>query len=248
MALLQDKIAIVTGGSRGIGRAIAVRFAAAGAKVVLTGRSLESAGKVAEEIRAQGGEAVAQAVNAAVAEEVEGLIKSTVDRFGRLDILVNNAGITRDNLLVRMRGEEWQEVLDTNLTGVFNHLRAASRVMIRQRSGKIINITSIVALMGNKGQANYCAAKAGVIGLTKSAARELASRNIQVNAVAPGFIDTDMTAVLGESVRETLLQSIPLGRLGTPGEVAGLVLFLASPEADYITGQVINIDGGMVMA
>lgn len=248
MTILQNKVAIVTGGSRGIGKAIAMRFAAAGAKVVLTGRSQESAEKAAEEIRGQGGEAVAQAVNAGAAAEVDALIKSTVERFGRLDILVNNAGITRDNILVRMREEEWQEVLNTNLTGVFNHLRAASKVMIKQRSGKIINITSIVALMGNKGQANYCAAKAGVIGLTKSAARELASRNIQVNAVAPGFIDTDMTAALADSVRDALLQSIPLGRLGTADEVAGVVLFLASPEADYLTGQVINIDGGMVMA
>ncbi|MCL4705416.1 3-oxoacyl-[acyl-carrier-protein] reductase [bacterium] len=248
MSRLQNKIALVTGGSRGIGKAIAIRFAREGAQVVLTGRNLEPAEKVAEEIRQQGGKAVARAANASAAAEVDSLIKTIVDEFGRLDILVNNAGITRDNILLRMRDDEWNEVVATNLTGVFNHIRAASKVMIKQRSGKIINLTSVVAQMGNRGQANYCAAKAGVIGLTKSVARELASRNIQVNAVAPGYIDTDLTSGLAEAVKESLLQSVPLGRIGTTDEVAGLVLFLASAEADYITGQVLNIDGGLVMA
>lgn len=225
-----------------------MRFAHEGANVVLTGRNLEAAEKVAEEIRQEGGHATALAVNATVVTEVDGAIKTIVDKFGRLDILVNNAGITRDNILLRMRDDEWNEVIATNLTGYFNHIRAASKVMVKQRSGKIINLTSIVAQMGNRGQANYSAAKAGVIGLTKSVARELASRNIQVNAVAPGFIDTDLTSGLAEAVKDSLLQSVPLGRIGTPDEVAGLILFLASADADYITGQVLNIDGGLVMA
>lgn len=248
MLRLQDKVALVTGGSRGIGKAIVMRFAHEGANVVLTGRNLEAAEKVAEEIRQEGGHATALAVNATVVTEVDGAIKTIVDKFGRLDILVNNAGITRDNILLRMRDDEWNEVIATNLTGYFNHIRAASKVMVKQRSGKIINLTSIVAQMGNRGQANYSAAKAGVIGLTKSVARELASRNIQVNAVAPGFIDTDLTSGLAEAVKDSLLQSVPLGRIGTPDEVAGLILFLASADADYITGQVLNIDGGLVMA
>lgn len=248
MLRLQDKVALVTGGSRGIGKAIVMRFAHEGANVVLTGRNLEAAEKVAEEIRQEGGHATALAVNATVVTEVDGAIKTIVDKFGRLDILVNNAGITRDNILLRMRDDEWNDVIATNLTGYFNHIRAASKVMVKQRSGKIINLTSIVAQMGNRGQANYSAAKAGVIGLTKSVARELASRNIQVNAVAPGFIDTDLTSGLAEAVKDSLLQSVPLGRIGTPDEVAGLILFLASADADYITGQVLNIDGGLVMA
>lgn len=248
MSRLQNKIALVTGGSRGIGKAIALRFAREGAHVVLTGRNLVPAEKVAEEIRQQGGTATARAVNASAVAEVDSLIKTIVDEFGRLDILVNNAGITRDNILLRMKDDEWNEVIATNLNGVFNHIRAVSKVMVKQRSGKIINLTSVVAQMGNRGQANYCAAKAGVIGLTKSVARELASRNIQVNAVAPGYIDTDLTSGLAEAVKESLLQSVPLGRIGTTDEVAGLVLFLASADADYITGQVLNIDGGLVMA
>lgn len=248
MSRLQDKVALVTGGSRGIGKAIVMRFAHEGANVVLTGRNLEAAEKVAEEIRQEGGHATALAVNATVVTEVDGAIKTIVDKFGRLDILVNNAGITRDNILLRMRDDEWNDVIATNLTGYFNHIRAASKVMVKQRSGKIINLTSIVAQMGNRGQANYSAAKAGVIGLTKSVARELASRNIQVNAVAPGFIDTDLTSGLAEAVKDSLLQSVPLGRIGTPDEVAGVILFLASADADYITGQVLNIDGGLVMA
>ena len=248
MAKLQDKVAIVTGGSRGIGKAIALRLATEGAKVVVTATTKAGADKTAEEIRQNGGQATGFEANVAEVKQVEALIKGTVEQFGGLHILVNNAGITRDNLVMRMSDEDWNAVIATNLTGTFNCIRAASKIMMKQRSGKIINITSVVALMGNKGQANYCAAKAGVIGLTKSVARELASRNVQINAIAPGFITTDMTAVLPEAAKTAMAQAIPLERMGTPEEVASAVAFLASAEADYMTGQVLNIDGGMVMA
>ncbi len=248
MPKLQDKVAIVTGGSRGIGKAIALRLATEGAKVVVTATTLEGADKTAAEIRQNGGQAVGFAANVADVKQVEALMKATVEQFGGLHILVNNAGITRDNLVMRMSDEDWNAVIATNLTGTFNCMRAASKIMMKQRSGKIINLTSVVALMGNKGQANYCAAKAGVIGLTKSVARELASRNVQINAIAPGFITTDMTAVLPEAAKTAMVQSIPLERMGTPEEVAGVVAFLASADADYLTGQVLNVDGGMVMA
>ena len=248
MAKLQDKVAIVTGGSRGIGKAIALRLATEGAKVVVTATTKAGADKTAEEIRQNGGQAAGFEANVAEIKQVEALIKGTVEQFGGLHILVNNAGITRDNLVMRMSDEDWNAVIATNLTGTFNCIRAASKIMMKQRSGKIINITSVVALMGNKGQANYCAAKAGVIGLTKSVARELASRNVQINAIAPGFITTDMTAVLPEAAKTALAQAIPLERMGTPEEVASAVAFLASADADYMTGQVLNIDGGMVMA
>lgn len=248
MGKLQDKIAIVTGGSRGIGKAIALRLAAEGAKVAVTATTQAGADKTAEEIRQNGGQTIGFATNVADAKQVEALIKGTVEHFGALHILVNNAGITRDNLVMRMSDEDWNDVITTNLTGTFNCIRAASKIMMKQRSGKMINITSVVALIGNKGQANYSAAKAGIIGLTKSVARELASRNVQINAVAPGFVLTDMTAGLPEAAKAAMLQSVPLERIGTSEEIAGVVAFLASPEADYITGQVINVDGGMVMA
>ncbi len=248
MGNLQDKVAIVTGSSRGIGKAIALRLAAEGAKVVVTATTQAGADKAADEIRQHGGEAIGFAANVVEAKQVEALIKGTVDHFGALHLLVNNAGITRDNLVMRMSDEDWNAVIAANLTGTFNCIRAASKVMMKQRSGKIINIASVVALMGNKGQANYCAAKAGIIGLTKSVARELASRNIQINAIAPGFILTDMTAGLPEAAKTAMLQAVPLERMGTPEDVAGVVAFLASSDADYITGQVFNVDGGMVMA
>jgi len=248
MAKLQDKVAIVTGGSRGIGKAIALRLAAEGARVVVTATTKEGAEKAAEEIRQSGGQATGFEANVADAKQVEALIKGTVDQFGALHILVNNAGITRDNLVMRMSDDDWNAVITTNLTGTFNCMRAASKIMMKQRSGKIINITSVVALMGNKGQSNYSAAKAGIIGLTKSVARELASRNVQINAVAPGFITTDLTAGLPEAAKAAMLQSIPLERSGTSEDVAGVVAFLASADADYITGQIFNVDGGMVMA
>lgn len=248
MGKLQDKIAIVTGGSRGIGKAIALRLATEGAKVAVTATTQAGADKTAEEIRQNGGQAIGFATNVADVKHVEVLIKGTVEHFGALHILVNNAGITRDNLVMRMSDEDWNDVIMTNLTGTFNCIRAASKIMMKQRSGKIINITSVVALIGNKGQANYSAAKAGIIGLTKSVARELASRNVQINAIAPGFVMTDMTAGLPEAAKAAMLQSVPLERIGTSEDVAGVVAFLASPDADYITGQVFNVDGGMVMA
>jgi 3-oxoacyl-[acyl-carrier protein] reductase len=247
MGKLQDKIAIVTGGSRGIGKAIALRLAAEGAKVAVTATTQAGADKTVEEIRQNGGQAIGFATDVSDTKQVEALIKGTVEQFGALHILVNNAGITRDNLVMRMSDEDWNAVIATNLTGTFNCIRAASKIMMKQRSGKIINITSVVALIGNKGQANYCAAKAGIIGLAKSVARELASRNVQINAIAPGFITTDMTAALPEAAKTAMLQAVPLERMGTVEDVAGVVAFLASPDADYITGQVFNVDGGMVM-
>lgn len=247
MSGLQDKVAIVTGASRGIGRAIALRLAGDGANLVVTATSLERAESVATEIEALGRKALPLACDVAEFEQVESLIKGTTEIFSRIDILVNNAGITKDNLLIRMNQEQWDDVIAVNLKGTFNCIRAATKTLMKQRAGKIVNITSVVGIMGNAGQANYCASKAGVIGLTKSVARELAARNIQVNAVAPGFITTDMTAALPEEVKENLSEAIPLGRMGSPEEVAACVAYLASEDADYITGQVINVDGGMVM-
>ncbi len=245
---LKDKVAIVTGASRGIGRAIALALGGVGAKVVINySGSYEAAQETLDLVKACGAEAMLVKANVANNEDVSELVKQTVDAFGRIDILVNNAGITRDGLLMRMKEEDWDDVLTTNLKGAFLTTKAASRIMMKQKSGTIINISSVVGQMGNAGQANYSASKAGLIGFTKSCAKEFASRGITVNAVAPGFIDTDMTAVLPDSVRTAMEGQIPLGRMARPEEVANVVAFLATDLASYITGQVINVDGGMVM-
>ncbi|MCT7975499.1 3-oxoacyl-[acyl-carrier-protein] reductase [Laspinema olomoucense] len=245
---LRDRVAVVTGASRGIGRAIALALAIEGAKIAVNYASNSTAAdQLVEEITAAGGEATAIPADISNVDSVDALIKTVTDQWGRIDILVNNAGITRDTLLLRMKPEDWQAVIDTNLTGVFLCTRAVSKLMLKQKSGRIINIASVAGQMGNPGQANYSAAKAGVIGFTKTVAKELASRGITVNAVAPGFIATDMTKDLKGG--EEILKFIPLGRYGEPEEVAGLVRFLAAdPAAAYITGQTINVDGGMVMA
>ena len=245
---LKDKVALVTGASRGIGRSIATTLAGAGALVVINYKSNAAAAEeVASEIAAAEGRAAAIQADIGDSAEVERLFKELLDRYGKIDILVNNAGITRDMLLLRMKEEDFDAVLQTNLRGVYLCTKAALRPMTRARSGRIINITSVVGLMGNAGQANYAAAKAGVIGFTKAAAREIASRNITVNAVAPGYIETELTDVLSETVRQAILENIPLGRLGQPQDVANLVCFLASDAAGYITGQTLTVDGGMVM-
>lgn len=246
---LTGKCAVVTGASRGIGRAIAFQLASEGAKVVVNySGSEQKAQEVVEEIKANGGEAIAVQANVADADSVQNLMKSALDTYGSIDILVNNAGITRDNLLMRMKDDEWDDVINTNLKGVFLCTKAVTRQMMKQRAGRIINISSIVGVAGNAGQANYVAAKAGVIGLTKTTAQELASRNILVNAIAPGFITTEMTEGLPEDLKEGMLKQIPLAKLGQPEDIAKAVVFFASDSANYITGQTLQIDGGMVMA
>jgi 3-oxoacyl-[acyl-carrier protein] reductase len=246
--MLEGKIALVTGASRGIGRAVALELARQGANVAVNYAGSEAkANEVVDMIRSLGREAFAVQADVARAEDVERMVKTVLDQFGRLDILVNNAGITRDNLLMRMKEEEWDAVINTNLKGVFLCTKAVTRPMMKQRYGRIINVASVVGVIGNPGQANYVAAKAGVIGLTKTAARELASRNITVNAIAPGFITTDMTEALSAELKEEMLKQIPLARFGEPDDVARVVAFLASDAAGYMTGQTLHVDGGMVM-
>jgi 3-oxoacyl-[acyl-carrier protein] reductase len=245
--MLSDKVAVVTGASRGIGRCIALALAAQGAKVVASARNAEALDNLVEEIKGQGGEAAAVVGDVAVDTDASRLIDQAVATYGHLDILVNNAGITRDGLLLRMKNEDWDAVLDTNLKGAFLCIRAAAKVMSKQRSGRIINISSVVGEMGNAGQANYCASKAGLLGLTKSVARELARRNVTVNAITPGFIVTDMTDDMTDKARQAMTEQIPLGRLGEVDDIANAVIFLASDQSSYITGQVLGINGGMYM-
>jgi 3-oxoacyl-[acyl-carrier protein] reductase len=244
---LSGKTVVVTGAGRGIGQSVALAFARAGADVACVSRTEANAQKVTELVKAEGRKSHAYAVDVAKSSEVDAATEKVLADFGKVDVLVNNAGITKDGLLMRMSPEDWDAVLDTNLGGAFNFTRALSRSFIKQRSGKIINVSSIIGLIGNAGQANYAASKAGLIGFTKSVARELASRGITCNAIAPGFIETDMTHGLKEDLKQKLLDQIPLNRLGKSEDVAGVALFLASSAADYITGQVLTVDGGMVM-
>lgn len=247
MSDTEQKVALVTGASRGIGRAIALRLAKDGAKVVLVARNEEKLAEVAKEITEAGGEAVVKPCDMSDSGAVKDLVKGTAKELGRLDILVNNAGITRDNLVMRMKDQEWDDVLNVNLKAVFVACREATRPMLRARRGRIINITSIVGLMGNAGQVNYASAKAAIVGLTKSLAKELGSRGVTVNAVAPGYIETDMTSELGDDIKKSLLDRVPLGCLGQSDDIAATVSFLASDEARYITGEVIRVDGGLAM-
>ncbi|MED1864269.1 3-oxoacyl-[acyl-carrier-protein] reductase [Fictibacillus nanhaiensis] len=246
--MLNDKSVLVTGASRGIGRAIALYFARNGAKVAVNySGSEERANEVVNEIKENGGTAFAIKADISSSDDVTNMVKTVVEEFGSLDVLVNNAGITRDNLLMRMKEEDWDAVINTNLKGVFLTTKAVTRQMMKQRKGRIINIASIVGVSGNAGQANYVAAKAGVIGLTKTAAKELSSRGITVNAIAPGFIETDMTGKLEEGIKSDMLRNIPLARFGQPDDIASAAAFLASDASSYITGQTLHVDGGMVM-
>lgn len=244
--MLRNQVAVVTGGSRGIGRAIALKLAEQGASVVVNYTSnSQAADDVVETIEKMGSKALAVKADVSNAEDIKNLIKTTESELGKIQILINNAGITRDGLLIRMKEEEWDDVLNINLKGVFLATKMIGKTMLKQKQGSIVNVTSVVGLMGNAGQANYAASKAGVIGFTKSVAKEFASRNINVNAVAPGFIQSDMTDKLGEEVIENYMDAIPLGRLGVADDVANLVSFLVSDASNYITGQTIQVDGGM---
>ncbi|HEY3761771.1 MAG TPA: 3-oxoacyl-[acyl-carrier-protein] reductase [Verrucomicrobiae bacterium] len=247
MSQLANQIAIVTGAGRGIGRAIALKFAGAGADVVCLSRTQENSDKVANEVRALGRKAWAVAVDVSDSAAVNAASEKIMADCGKVDVLVNNAGVTRDGLLMRMSDADWDAVLDTNLKGAFLLTKAFFRVFAKQRAGRIINISSVIGLIGNPGQANYAASKAGLIGFTQSVARELAGRGVTVNAIAPGFIETDMTAVLNEELKANILKQIPLGKFGSAEDIAEATLFLASPQARYITGQVLTVDGGMVM-
>jgi len=244
---LKDKVTLVTGGARGIGREIGLLFAKEGSSVAVGDIDMSAAEKTCQEIEALGREAIALEVDVTDPQKVEAAINKILDKFKRLDILVNNAGITKDNLLLRMSEEDWEAVINVNLKGTFNCTKAASKVMVKQRNGRIINIASIIGIIGNAGQANYSASKAGIIALTKTTAKELASRNINVNAVAPGFIQTEMTARLPQDLQAKMLSVIPLSRFGSPQDVAAVCLFLATEESSYITGQTVIVDGGMVM-
>lgn len=246
--MLAEQVALVTGASRGIGRAIALALAREGAKIIINYKGNEAAAlEVQRLIQEMGGKAVCLQADVSSSEQVETMVRQIVEQEGRIDILVNNAGITRDTLIMRMKDEEWSQVIETNLNSAFYCLRAVSRPMMKQRKGKIINISSVVGIHGNVGQINYAAAKAGIIGLTKSAAKELSSRGIMVNAIAPGYIITDMTEKLPHDVKEKIAAEIPLGRLGKPEDIANLAVFLAGAGADYLTGQIIAVDGGMFM-
>ena len=244
---LKGQTAVVTGGARGIGKEIALSLARDGANIVIADLMTEQSEETAEEIKKLNCKALIQKVDVSKTADVDDMVNNTIDEFKALDILINNAGVTRDTLIVRMKEEDWDFVLRVNLTGTFNCTKAAAKYMMKQRKGKIVNIASIVGAMGNAGQANYSASKAGIIGLTKTSARELASRNITVNAVAPGFIDTEMTRSLNENIKQQLKEQIPMGKLGMPEDIANCIKFLVSDDASYITGQVVHVNGGMLM-
>lgn len=244
---LKGNVALVTGGARGIGKAICSRFIAEGASVAIVDVLKEVAEATAEEFRKQGANVAAFVANVVKYDEVEATVNAVLEKFGKIDILVNNAGITRDTLLVRMNEEQWDAVINVNLKGTFNFLKAAARPMMKAKYGKIVNISSVVGRMGNPGQANYSASKAGVIGLTKTAAKELATRNITVNAVAPGYIQTDMTKQISEQAADAFMKVIPMQRAGSPEDVANVVYFLSSSDSNYVSGQVVNVDGGLLM-
>ena len=244
---LKGQTAVVTGGARGIGKEISLALARDGANIVIADLIAEQSEKTAEEIKKLNCKALIQKVDISKTADVENMVQNTINEFKTLDILINNAGVTRDTLMVRMKEEDWDFVLKVNLTGTFNCSKAAAKYMMKQKKGRIVNIASIVGVMGNAGQANYSASKAGIIGLTKTSARELASRNITVNAVAPGFIDTEMTRSLNENIKQQLKEQIPVGKLGRPEDIANCIKFLVSDDASYITGQVIHVNGGMLM-